>query len=117
MNYRFPPNVLLGTTIETNRDNLYRGISKAPLPSKRYEAMLKLKHPRKIVTVEPIIDFDVDVLESWIRRIGPEAVYFGYDSKNNFLPEPELKKVKILMRSFKQAIIVRLKVIRKAWWE
>jgi hypothetical protein len=54
--YRFPGNVLLGTTIETNRDDLYEGISSAPLPSQRYQTMLKLKHPRKIVTVEPVLD-------------------------------------------------------------
>jgi hypothetical protein len=61
--YRFPRNVLLGTTIETNRDNLYEEISKAPLPSQRYKAMLKLEHPRKIVTIKPILDFDVRARE------------------------------------------------------
>jgi len=54
--YQFPRNVLLGTTIETNRDDLYVGISKAPLPSQRFEAMLKLQHSRKIVTIEPVLD-------------------------------------------------------------
>jgi DNA repair photolyase len=116
-NYRFPENVLLGTTIETNRDDLYEGISKAPLPSQRYTAMLKLQHPRKIVTVEPVLDFDVEVLERWIRRTRPEACYIGYDSKRNYLPEPELHKVKVLMKKLTETTSVRAKMIRKAWWE
>lgn len=116
-NYRFPGNVLLGTTIETNRDSLYEGISKAPFPSQRYRAMLELEHPRKIVTVEPVLDFNVEVLESWVRSIGPEAVYIGYDSKRNYLPEPESYKVKALMKKLAETTIVRPKLLRPAWWE
>jgi len=115
--YRFPENVLLGTTIETDRSNLYQGISRAPLPSQRYSAMLKLRHPRKIVTVEPILDFDVEILEEWISDIGPETCYVGYDSKKNFLPEPELSKVKALMKKLKETTNVRAKTIRRAWWQ
>jgi len=115
--YRFPENVLLGVTLETNRDDLYEGISSAPLPSQRYEAMLKLQHPRKIVTVEPVLDFDVEIMEKWIRDIRPEVCYVGYDSKKNYLPEPELNKVKTLMRRLGQITNVKAKTIRKAWWQ
>jgi DNA repair photolyase len=115
--YRFPGNVLLGTTIETNRDDLYRGISRAPLPSHRFEAMLKLKHLRKTVTIEPILDFDVEILERWIQEIGPDVCYVGYDSKKNYLPEPEIHKVEVLMKKLKETTTVRAKTIRKAWWQ
>ena len=115
--YRFPGNVLLGTTIETNRDDLYEGMSKAPLPSQRYKTMLKLHHSRKIVTVEPVLDFDGEIMEKWIRQIRPEICYVGYDSKKNYLPEPELRKVKVLMKKLKESIDVRAKTMRKAWWE
>jgi DNA repair photolyase len=115
--YRFPGNVLLGTTIETDRNNLYQGISSAPMPSQRYRAMLKLRHPRKIVTIEPILDFDAEILEEWISNIRPETCYVGYDSKKNHLPEPELSKVKALMKRLKETTNVRAKAIRKAWWE
>jgi len=115
--YQFPENVLLGTTIETDRDNLYQGISSAPLPSQRYRAMMKLRHSRKIVTIEPILDFDVEILEEWISNIGPETCYVGYDSKKNYLPEPELSKVKALMKKLKETTNVRAKTMRKAWWE
>jgi len=115
--YRFPGNVFLGTTIETNRDDLYVGISKAPLPSRRFEAMLRLQHSRKIVTVEPVLDFDVEIMAKWVREIGPEVCYVGYDSKRNYLPEPELYKVEVLMKKLKEITDVRAKTIRKAWWE
>jgi DNA repair photolyase len=115
-NYRFPENVLLGTTIETNRDDLYEGISRAPLPSQRYRAMLTLQHPRKIVTIEPVLDFDVEIMERWVREIRSEICYVGYDSKKNYLPEPELQKVKVLMKKLKETTSVRAKTMRKAWW-
>jgi hypothetical protein len=55
----FPENTVLLTTIETNRDAGYREISKAPLPTQRYEDFLNVKWPRKIITIEPILDFDI----------------------------------------------------------
>jgi hypothetical protein len=116
-NYHFPENVLLGTTIETNRDDLYREISSAPLPWQRYGAMMRLRHSRKIVTIEPILDFDVEILREWVSKIEPETCYVGYDSKKNYLPEPELGKTKALMKKLKETTNVRTKTIRKAWWE
>jgi hypothetical protein len=115
---KFPRNVILGTTIETNRDDLYMEISKAPLPSVRYKDFLKVNHPYKMVTCEPIIDFDVDIMLNWIQDINPVMIWLGYDSKKNYLPEPELRKVQILhWKLSKQGFIVLLKTIRKAWWE
>jgi len=133
--YIFTSNVILGTTIETNRDEIVKPITKAPVPSKRYRDMLKLRHPRKIVTIEPILDFDLYILTSWIEDITPECVYVGYDShpEVNKLPEPPLSKVKQLVQSLAwkldglnvddeiqsgvQIGRIRLKEIRKAWWE
>jgi hypothetical protein len=115
--YQFPKNVLLGTTIETNRDDLYEGMSKAPLPSQRYSAMARLQYPRKVVTIEPVIDFDADVMVKWIEDISPEACYIGYDSKKNDLPEPELYKVETFIEMLGEITNVRIKTFRNAWWE
>lgn len=113
-----PINVIVGTTIETNRDDLYEGISKAPLPSQRYKEILQVEHPYKMVTCEPIIDFDVDVMVEWIREINPCMIWLGYDSKGSYLPEPELQKVKALhWKLAEQGFVIILKTIRKAWWE
>lgn len=114
----FPKNVILGTTIETNRDELYNGISKAPKPSQRYQDFMDIKHPLKMVTIEPVIDFDLEVMVKWIEDINPCMVWLGYDSKNNHLPEPKLEKVKNLYWELgKRGFTVILKTIRKAWDE
>lgn len=118
--YRFPKNVILGTTIETNRDELAKTISKAPPPSRRYKNMIKLNHPRKLVTIEPILDFNLETSVSWIKKIDPEVVYVGYDShwKNNRLPEPPLEKTLKLIDLLRlYNVTVRPKLMRKAWWE
>jgi hypothetical protein len=45
------------------------------------------------------LDFDVEIMVEWVREIRPETCYVGYDSKKNYLPEPELSKVEALMES------------------
>lgn len=115
---KWPRNVILGTTIETNRDNLYEGISKAPPPSKRLEDFLTVNHTTKMVTIEPVIDFDIDVMLAWMKKLQPCMIWLGYDSKRNYLPEPELAKVKQLhWKLSKLGYILILKTIRTAWWE
>ena len=115
----YPNNCIFGTTIETNRDT--SKISKAPLPFLRKAWMASpLVHPRKHVTIEPIMKFDLDVMVGWIREINPEFVYVGYnnlDSKNFHLPEPSLKETLRLIEELEKITEVRRKSIRKAWWE
>lgn len=89
-----PNNYIFGCTIETNRD--ISGLSKAPRPFERYVAMREL-NARKFVTVEPILDFDVDELAWWIYSIEPEFVNIGADSKGHGLPEPSVDKVRALI--------------------
>ena len=67
----FPDNVILGITLETNRNKNYGKYSKAPIPSKRYGDFLAVKHPLKMVTVEPVMDFDLNVMVHWIKKINP----------------------------------------------
>ncbi len=112
----FPKNVILGTTLETNRDALCEGISKAPKPSQRYNDFLKVSHPLKMVTIEPVMDFDLDVMIGWVENINPCMVWLGYDSGKNKLPEPELEKVESLhWQLAKNGFVVILKTIRKPW--
>lgn len=116
----FPKNVILGTTLETNRDDLCLQISKAPPPSVRYKYMLMPKHPRKMITAEPILDFDLDTFLHMILTISPWRVYIGYDShpKENKLEEPSLSKSDQLYEFLElNGLDVRWKLRRKAWWE
>lgn len=111
----FPNNVILGTTLETNRDALYKGITQAPKPSQRYQDFLKIEHPLKMVTIEPVIDFDLDIMMDWLKNINPCLIWIGYDSKRCLLPEPELEKVKQLYWELgKKGFVVVLKTIREA---
>jgi len=61
--------------------------------------MLKLRGKRKLfVTIEPIMDFDLADLVTWIILIRPEFVNIGADSKGHKLPEPSSDKVRQLIR-------------------
>jgi hypothetical protein len=88
------PNITLITTLETNRDEGYNKISKAPPPSERALDFKTLDFPRKIVTVEPILDFDLGDFFWMLKNINPLMIYMGYNSrpKKITLPEPSLEK-------------------------
>ena len=72
---------ILLTTLETNLDAGYKAVSKAPPPTERYRQFKKLKYPRKVVTIEPVMDFDDDVFPQMDRRSEPEYVWLGLNSK------------------------------------
>ena len=103
----FPSNSILGTTIETNRDY---NISFAPSVKERV-LWLKLlsKTFKTMVSIEPILDFDLDILVSWIKVIQPDFVSIGADSKNNNLPEPPRQKVLDLIDELKKFTEVKVK--------
>jgi hypothetical protein len=90
----FPENSLFGCTIETTK--MIRKLSNAPDPYDRVYPM-KLLRGRKFITIEPILDFDVDILASWMDQIRPEFVNIGADSKSHNLPEPSADKIQTLI--------------------
>lgn len=94
-----PPLVILGATVETNRE--IPDVSKAPTPLSRLAAMRNLRQ-RKFLTLEPILDFDVEVLAGWIDRVRPEFVNVGADSKGHGLAEPTFEKVLQLIERLKR---------------
>jgi len=108
--YSFPENVILGITLESNRDYL---ITKAPFPWQRYNDFMKLDFERKIVTIEPIMQFDLDLFVDWIRDIAPIRVYMGYDTKMSDLPEPKLSEFLELWSELNRFTNVKSKLIRK----
>jgi hypothetical protein len=112
-----PDNCVLGTTIETNRST--KEVSKAPGTEAR-KTWLSAIRTRKYVTIEPIMDFDHEVMVAWIKEIHPEFVYVGYnslDSEDHHLPEPTINKTKMLIASLEEVTEVRLKKTRPAWDE
>jgi hypothetical protein len=105
-------NILLGATIETNRSNDF---SKAPTVAERAKAMIDLQYDRKYLSVEPIMDFDLEIFIDWIEKIVPIHVAVGYDNYNNHLPEPSLTKTLQLIERLKEFTEVRKLRLREAW--
>ena len=111
--FNIPKNCICGCTIETNRE--YHA-SLAPSTYLRLMEMWYLGHPRKMISIEPIMDFDLNtfVLALGILN-GLEFVYIGYDNYNNHLPEPSLDKTMKLIRELETFTEVRTKTLREKW--
>lgn len=103
-----PGKTVLGTTIETNRNY---AISKAPSILERVEAMAGLRiYPfDRMVTIEPIFDFDIDELTDLVYKIDPYWVNIGADSKKNDIPEPSFDKVTKLIEKLSLITTVKQK--------
>ena len=100
-------NLVVCTTIETNR--WYPDIMhKCPTPQQRAYGLASLPLKR-YVTIEPIMDFDLDDMVRWIEEIAPEFVSIGADSGNNHLPEPPASKVQSLIAELKDITEVKIK--------
>ena len=112
--YDFPDNVILGITLESNL--YYPSISRAPSPFTRYIDFLGLPFERKIITIEPILKFSMDIMIKWIKQINPERIYIGYNTKNCSLPEPSLRETTYLIRGLEQLEVrVKTKLLRERW--
>ena len=104
-------NIVLGATIETNRPNEF---SKAPPVADRAKAMIDLKYDRKFISMEPVLDFDLDIFADWIEEIAPIQVSVGYDNWNNCLPEPSLSKTVKLIKRLEEFTSVNRRTLRQA---
>jgi len=110
-----PENCILGTTLESNRDI---AVTKAPCVKERAYTFMVLSEDRDprgnktyrlMISIEPIMDFDLETLVDWIRQIAPEFVSIGADSGGNNLPEPSAEKLTGLIEYLKKFTEVRLK--------
>jgi hypothetical protein len=95
-----PTDSVVCTTIETNR--WYPEIMRnADTPSLR-AAGLELLPATSYVTIEPILDFDLEPLVELVKRCEPAQVNIGADSGHNNLPEPPAEKVLALIDELKK---------------
>ena len=92
--FELSENVVLGTTLESNRE--YDGTI-APCPWSRYETFSEHPHPCKFVSIEPIMDFDLGTMLSWVRNIKPQIVEVGADNYRHNLLEPDPSKLQALI--------------------
>ena len=104
----FPKKFIVGTTIESNRPY---SETRADPPIARYRGMKELKKLaiETFVTIEPIMDFDLEVLIKWLKNIKPAFVNIGADSKRSNLPEPPAEKVKELIGELRKITEVKIK--------
>lgn len=61
------------------------------------------------ITIEPILDFDVDVFAAMLSLIKPIQINIGSDSGNNKLPEPSKDKILSLISELEKFTIVHKK--------
>ncbi len=102
----FPKKTILGTTIETNRFNEF---SKAPSSCDRKEWMTKI-NTNKMVSIEPIMDFDLESMVDIIKEIQPKYVSIGANTNGKVkLPEPSWDKVQQLIKELKKFTEVKIK--------
>ena len=94
------------TTIETNR--FYPEImQKCPKPVERAYWMAKISNAfQTYITIEPIMDFDLDLMVQLIRMCNPAQVNIGADSGNNHLPEPSKEKLLSLIDELKKFTVI-----------
>lgn len=89
-------NYLLGITAETNKE--IRHISLAPHPSGRLSSMIELSQAfNTFLTIEPILDFDLNDFIKLITAADYKFINIGADSKNHHLLEPSAEKVQRLI--------------------
>ncbi|WP_372650852.1 DUF5131 family protein [Draconibacterium sp.] len=104
------------TTIETNRHYTTQ-MRNCPLPKDRAHWMNEIVHEfrwgfpnnRTYVTIEPIMDFDLDELNFLIETCLACQVNIGADSGNNNLPEPSKEKVIDLIQRLEAHTKVKVK--------
>lgn len=106
-----PKDTIFCTTIESDRD--YPEImGSSPNIQSRVAGMIMFKRAeaKRMVTVEPIMDFNVLELSSLLIQIDPMQVNIGADSKRHNLPEPSGWQVKKLIENLRrQKIPVNVK--------
>lgn len=101
---KFPKKTIFGTTIETDKSGLSMAYSNAPVPLDRIAVMCDLQKQKKqiMISLEPLMEFNLNVITASIELIKPTYISIGADSKNHNLPEPSPEKVKALIKELRK---------------
>lgn len=104
-----PEKIIFCTTIETNR--WYPEVmNNCPKNSERSMGMESLSDfVDMYVTIEPIMDFDLDEMVQLIKKCNPKQVNIGADSGGNNLPEPDSNKIFRLIKELEKFTFVKRK--------
>lgn len=85
---------MLCVTIESNRE--YPAITGAPPAWVRFDDLRHWKKPL-MITIEPVMDFDITDFAMKLVQANPVQINIGADSGRNNLPEPSAEKLKLLI--------------------
>lgn len=88
-----PKESVIGTTIETNKYFKQMGVTPSVASRSHYIGLLSEEGFETMVTIEPILDFDLNKFVALIKSCKPTWVNIGADSKGHNLPEPSKAKV------------------------
>lgn len=97
----FPDKSIFCTTIETNRRYIEMGNTVDTAMRADYMRRISYIKPT-YVTIEPIMDFDLQELVNIIITCRPTQVNIGADSGNNNLHEPSKEKILALIEELKK---------------
>jgi len=89
--------IVLGTTLETTEETPW---SVAPDTFSRAVSLSYMKHNhgyRAFLSLEPISDFDLELMTSWIDNIKPEAIEIGKENYTHYTTPPSDEKLLDLM--------------------
>jgi len=105
-----PYNYTICTTIETNK-SFPEITGKSPDVFSKTHAMIKIKSKsfKTYVTIEPILDFDVQNLLFVLKACNPYQVNIGADTGKNNLPEPNKDKINELITNLQDFTQVNIK--------
>jgi protein gp37 len=100
--WRLPRKAIIGTTLETNR-TMSALISCAPPPRERAKAFERIEtDDLRFVTIEPVMQFDYEVLAQMVANCRPWAINIGADSKGHHLPEPSAIEIRLLVAELRR---------------
>lgn len=105
-------NLILATTIETNRQELVSGATSAPTIGSRVAALQTLSKAgyKTMLTLEPTMDFDPEEIIRIVEAIRPFQVNIGCNSNRAItLTEPAQEKLLALIDELKQFAHVHIK--------
>ena len=108
--FNFPANTIFGTTIETNR-NRYLDISNAPPIKDRIRVMnaLNFINLKTMITIEPVMDFDLEPFADMLIGARPDWINIGADSKGHNLPEPSRENINKLIKELEKFTTIKIK--------
>jgi len=111
MRNQLPPNVVIGTTIETNRSYAEMGSAPGILDRAWNILQFSLLNIDIFITIEPILNFDLNTLVGIIKAAEPDFVNIGSSTTilKTPLPEPSPEKVRDLIEALKEFTEVKVK--------